>query len=242
MDCLKDIRWVFGVWCLGFLAYSRRAMHLLRSHALGTEVIDELDHQIHGVIGDPLIDPDRGKIVAFFVKTPSSPEPLLLQTQDILSWGKRVHIREPESMGPVDDMLRLQPFLQDDRPLISQRIRTKSGVTLGKCRDIQFNTEHFEVEWLFPRKFLKKALPLPASDILEITKEAIIVKDQTPREEKVSVEEGEAATAIDSVIAPAAPGRSLTRRAHRINAPEAVRLAGDFNRRTRIRKHSPDAR
>ena len=217
-------------------------MHLLRSNALGTEVIDELDHQIQGVIRDLLIDPDRGKIVACSVQTPFAPEPLLLQTQDILSWGKRVHIREKESMGPVDDMLRLQPFLQDERPLISQRIRTKGGISLGKCKDIQFNTEHFEVEWLFPRKFLRKELPLPASDILEITKEAIIVKDQTPREEKVTAEERDVAPAVESVIAPAAPGRSLTRGACRVDVPEAVRLAGDFNRRTRIRKHSTDTR
>jgi uncharacterized protein YrrD len=159
-------------------------MHLLRSAAIGTEVIDEQDHQIHGTVTDFVFDPDRGKLVAVLVDSPDSADLLALQTQDIAAWGQRIHIKETDMLGVPDEILRLKPLFEDPRTIIGQYIKTKSGVAIGKCVDIQFDAAHFGIEWIFPRSFLKKGLPLPASDILEITKDAIIVKDQTPKEEK----------------------------------------------------------
>lgn len=183
-------------------------MHLLRSQALGTEVMDEVEHQIQGRVHDLLPDPDRGTIVGFLIRTTFFPGLLVLQTQDILSWGTRVHIRETEVMGPPEDIVRLQPFLQDHRRMVGQRIETKSGLSLGTCNDLQFNTDHFDIEWIFPRKFLRKGIPLPASDIVEVTPKAIIVKDQTPKEEKVLADDEETKQPVlDPVIAPA-PGRT----------------------------------
>src|SRR3989344_5056065 len=183
-------------------------MHILHSTALGTEVIDETDHQLQGVVADLLLDPDRGKIVALLIASPLSPDLLALQTQDIISWGQRIHIAEGERLGPPQEILRLEPFLEEKRKVLGQQIRTKSGVIMGKCADIQFNAERFNLEWIFPRKFLRKGIPLPATDILEVTEEAIIVKDQTPKEEKAPVEERVEAPKLEPVITPA-PGRSI---------------------------------
>src|SRR3989344_3206979 len=160
-------------------------MHLLRSAAIGTEVIDERDHQVQGVVSDIVLDADRGKLVALLIDAPASQDLLALQVDDVISWGQRIHIREGEVLGSPQEIIRLVPFLEDKRTIIGQAIQTKSGVLLGKCSDIQFDCEHFTLEWLFPRHFLRKGTPLPASDILEVTEEAIIVKDQTPKEEKV---------------------------------------------------------
>lgn len=185
-------------------------MHLLRSTALGTEVIDDTDHQVQGRVADLLIDPDRGKIMALFVSGPFSTQPLILQTQDIVSWGNRIHIREPEALVPAPEIVRLQPLMDDRRPLVGQRMRTKSGIVLGKCVDVQFRTDTFDVEWLFPRRFFRKGLALPASDILEITEEAIIVKDQGPRGDEAVIEERVEEGKLEPVIATAA-GRSPNR-------------------------------
>ena len=183
-------------------------MHLLHSPAIGTEVIDEADHQLQGVVAEILLDPDRGKIVALFIASPLSRDFLVLQTQDILSWGQRIHIAEAERIAPPQDILRLAPFLEEKRKMLGQRIQTKSGIVIGKCVDFQFNAERFNVEWIFPRKLLRKGIPLPATDILEVTEEAIIVKDQTPKEEKAPVEERVEAPKLEPVITPA-PGRSI---------------------------------
>ena len=179
-------------------------MHLLRSNAIGTEVIDEAEYQIHGKLTDLVIDPDRGKILALLLRSPFGTS-LALQTQDILSWGKRIHIGGADVLAPPQEFVRLEPFLRGDRPMIRQRIRTKGGVFLGTCVDLQFSADHFEVEWIFPRRFLRKGIPLPASDIIEITEDAIIVKDQIPKEESIVAEEAPVAEKIDPLVTPA-PG------------------------------------
>jgi sporulation protein YlmC with PRC-barrel domain len=185
-------------------------MHLLRSTAIGTEVIDNIDHHIHGKVSDVLIEPDRGKIIALFVEVPGMPELMALQTQDIASWGNRVHIRGPEVMGELDGFVRLASLLGDPRGVIGQSIRTKSGSFFGTCVDIQFRTDTFDIEWIFPRKFfILKGPALPVSDILEITSKAILIKDQGLAEEKR--EEGEAEPErLETVVTPAA-GRSASR-------------------------------
>lgn len=140
---------------------------------------------MQGIVADLLLDPDRGKLVALLVHSPASSALLALQIADILSWGKRIHIQDAERLWLPREIIRLAPFLEGKRRIIGQRIQTQSGVLLGKCVDIQFDAEHFTLEWIFPRRFLRKGIPLPASDILEITEQAIIVKDQTPKEEKI---------------------------------------------------------
>lgn len=174
-------------------------MHLLRSDTIGTEVIDDLDHHVHGIVMGLLIDPDRGKVIALFVGVPGASELFALQTQDIAAWGNRIHIREAELMGPVSDFIRLQEFLSDDRTVIGQQIRTKDGVKLGKCTDVQFETETFMVEWIFPRKFFRKGLAMPISDVLEIKSEAIIVKNQGPKGEEVTDEEPKMAINVETL-------------------------------------------
>ena len=88
-------------------------------------------------------------------------------------------------------------------PILSGCIRTKSGSSIGKCVDVQFRADTFDVEWIFPQKFFQKGLALPTSDILEVTEEAIIVKEQKPREEKrVEVEEEILETKLEATTSP----------------------------------------
>jgi uncharacterized protein YrrD len=183
-------------------------MRLLYSTVLGMEIIDEAEHQIHGTVSDLLIDPDRGKILALHASSPFSP-PSLVQTQDILSFGQRVHVRDAEVIGSAGEIIRLQPFLEGKRTIIHQAICTKRGMTLGKCIDLQFHPETFDIEWIFPRKFLRRGPAIPASDILEVTEDAIIVKDQGPRPEEAPVVETVPTPEVDPLISPIA-GRSAS--------------------------------
>jgi sporulation protein YlmC with PRC-barrel domain len=178
-------------------------MHLLRSKALGTEIIDNIDHHVQGRVADFLIDADRGKILAIFVKASGMSDLLILQTEDIVSWGNRVHIRDAETIGEISDFIRLQKFLQDERSVIGQRIVTKNGIPFGKCIDIQFRTDTFDVEWIFPRKFFRKGPALPSNEILEITTDAIIVKDQGLKEEKIEAVKDAKNAKLETVVSPA---------------------------------------
>ena len=107
---------------------------------------------------------------------------LFCGSQDIVRWGTRVYITDLHMLAPVSDRIRLQPLLEDGRQLLGQRIQTVSGVLLGICGDVQFNTESMRVEWLFPRKWFSWNVALPASDIQEVTHTAITVADPLKKE------------------------------------------------------------
>jgi len=153
------------------------------------EVIDSIDHQIHGKAADIIIDPDRGKIVALLIKRTGISQYHGLMVEDIESWGNRIHIRNSDVVGEISDFLRLKPYLEDSRTFVAQPIRTQGGRTIGRCNDVQFRTDTFDLEWIFPRRFFRNGLPLPVSEILKVTPEAIIIKDQGPKKEEVPAEE-----------------------------------------------------
>ena len=60
---------------------------------------------------------------------------------------------------------------------MGQRLQTESGVALGVCRDAQFDTKLFRLEWLFPRLFLRWGVAVPASAIVEVRTDAVMVRD-----------------------------------------------------------------
>lgn len=166
-------------------------MHMRAFQAQGTQVIDDSTQQTLGVISDPLIDPDTGRIVGFFVLPLMIGEgELFLQSTDIASWGTRIHVLSVDRLGPPEDYVRLQKHLQDPRTFLGQKIRTKpGGRSLGTLDDVQFNTRTFAVEWLFPRKLFFIRQPIPVTEVLEVTEEAIWVRDPIRPVKEVIMEE-----------------------------------------------------
>lgn len=154
-------------------------MHIRQSFSRGMQVVDDSTQQTVGILDEPLIDPDNGRITGFFVLPMFLGESrLFLQSADIASWGTRVHVLSEDRLGPPEDFVRLSARLQDPRAFLGQTIRVSgTGRTLGVLDDVQFNTRHFMVEWLFPRRWFFVRQPLPASDIVEVTEEAIWVKN-----------------------------------------------------------------
>lgn len=154
-------------------------MHVRFSRALGTQVMEAGSGEIIGLISDILIQPNTGKIEGFFITLPSffATEPLFLSVLDIIHWGTRVTIRDPDALCPVSDLLRLQDLLDDDRIILGQKMITQSGRKIGVCKDVQFDTKKMRVEWLFPKKYFRWGTSLPASEIVEVTSDAIVMKD-----------------------------------------------------------------
>lgn len=127
-----------------------------------------------------LLQPDLGIVQGFFVRgagTPLRVAELFLAVPDILHWGTRVRVRSDETLAPVEELVRLQAQLHEGRKILGQRIVTEAGRGLGRCRDVQFETKTFRLEWIFPKKFLRLRTPLPASSIIEVRREAVIVRD-----------------------------------------------------------------
>lgn len=164
-------------------------MHVRFSTCKGTAVVEEGTEEGIGILSDILIHPDKGTVEGFFVQASGIGfgEEAFLLSSDIVHWGVSVRVRDRAVLGDITDIVRLQDILRQRRPVLGQRIRTESGRTLGRCLDVQFNTERFVLEWLFPKKWFWWGVALPVSDIVEVKEDAIIVREgiaSVPEKEK----------------------------------------------------------
>lgn len=159
-------------------------MHVRFTTCIGMPVTDNQLEEDIGGIADILIQPDTGVIEGFFVTIPAflHARTLFLSAVDIMHFGARVRVRHGETLSPVEDIVRLQTVLEDKRPVLGQRMVTESGKVLGACRDVQFETQTFHVEWFYPRKWFWWKAPVAAINILEIRPDAIVVRDPVLRQ------------------------------------------------------------
>lgn len=149
------------------------------SRSVGLPVIEEDTGELIGTISGMLLHPDTGVVEGFFVhaQIPFSPVHPFLLCNDILHWGTRISIRHRDVLASVEDVIRLRELLEKPRPILGQIMVTEGGTTLGRCRDVQFSTKDFRLEWLFPKKFFRWGIPVPASQIIEVKRDAIIIKE-----------------------------------------------------------------
>ncbi len=165
-------------------------MHVRFSVCRGMPVTTQEDEVVIGTVTDILLDPDRGTVEGFFVCIPGflSSTTLFLSVQDILRFSMTVLVRSEEVLVEPGEIFRLESLVTDSRTVLRQRMQTKSGKIVGRCRDVQFSTHTWTLEWLFPRSFFRWGVAVSAADILEITPQAIIVKDPVVKvEEKESL-------------------------------------------------------
>ncbi|MDO8468689.1 MAG: hypothetical protein Q7S29_02935 [Candidatus Peribacter sp.] len=135
--------------------------------------------EVIGTVRGILLHPDRGTVEGFFVRVPGafSASSLFLSTFDVAHFGRSILVRDHDRVAPAADFIRVQPLLADPRTVLGQRIRTESGAVLGRCRDIQFETGSMRLVWLFPKRWFRWRNPVAVRDIVEISPEAIIVRD-----------------------------------------------------------------
>ncbi len=164
-------------------------MHVRFTTVIGMPVTDDQSDEDIGIITNVLIQPDTAKIEGFFVMIPAflSAQTLFLPAVDIVHFGSRIRIRHTDALAPLSDMVRLQSLLEDGRRVLGQRMETESGVVLGTCRDVQFETLSFQIEWLFPRRWFQWKRGVPRSGILEVRQESILVRDPGAKVKKASV-------------------------------------------------------
>lgn len=161
------------------------------SRVLGLPVQESESGGVLGTIGGIVLHPDTGVVEAFTVRVSAgmfAHRDLLLLPMDILHWGLRMTVRDGDVLALPEDIVRLQPLLTGNRPVLGQRMVTESGRALGRCSDLQFSTRDFRLEWLFPKRLLRWGIPVPASQILEVRSDAIIVRDAAVPEKKDAME------------------------------------------------------
>jgi len=164
-------------------------MHVRFTTAVGLPVFDDDASEVVGMLSGIFLHPDTGKVEGFFVRTQTNfgKQQLFLSSLDIRRWGLRVVIRSADMLSPLEDRVRLRTLLDERRFILDQRILTDTGRYLGTCRDVQFDTDLFMVEWIWPKKWWRWGMPIALSQILEVRRDAIIVRDPSaPAPEKAT--------------------------------------------------------
>lgn len=150
-------------------------MHVRLSMCLGMPLVDDRNDDLLATVSGVFLHPDLGKLEGLFVRTERGEE--FLATSDIAHWGRSIVVRDPDAVAPLEERVRLSALWEEGRPVIGQKIVTESGLMVGSCADIQFETETFRLEWLFPRRFFRWKPPIPAGAIIEVRADAVRVRE-----------------------------------------------------------------
>src|SRR5665213_4361316 len=144
-------------------------MHVRYSTMIGMALTEDGADDAVGSIAGILLHPVELKVEGFFVSAkPLSSEPLFLAVHDILHLGNRVRVRSTDVLSPADERVRLLPLLEDPRTVLGQKMVTQSGRIIGRCRDVQYETKTFQLEWLFPKRFFRWQVPIPRTSIVQV--------------------------------------------------------------------------
>lgn len=154
-------------------------MHVRLSTSLHTPVFERDGDEVLGFLSGLLLQPDTGAIEGIYVEAPRflARDQYFCPAMDIIHWGASIEVRGADSLAPPGEHIRLQTLFEDGRTILGQLIRTEGGRPLGHCKDLQFDTERMQVEWLFPKRLWRWGVALPLSDVVEVRREAVIVRD-----------------------------------------------------------------
>ena len=185
-------------------------MHVRLSTSRGLPVREEQNGEVVGSLSGILIGPDSGAIEGFYIDVPGfvGNMELFCSALDVLKWGTTISIRDRDRVSSVEDRVRLLPLLEDKRTVIDQIVCTESKKRLGKCKDVQFDTEKMQLTWIFPKRWWWWGIAIPRSEIIEITSDAICVKDPpvTSTQLEEAFDPAEALEALQDITDPVHPG------------------------------------
>lgn len=141
---------------------------------------------------DLIFDPDTGVMVAVSVH-PRVRE--VVAAHDIKAWSPSIVIRDYDSITAPEDVVKVQQALRRRGPLFRSRVVTRSGKDLGRVVDYLVDLDadrllKIMVAKLFLGIFVFNERIFPASDIVEMRPDRIIVRDDS---ETVRVPVGEQA-------------------------------------------------
>ena len=154
-------------------------MHVRYGSAQGLSVLEESTGEDLGILSGVVLHPDELKVEGFFVRMQGffHGEDLFLPSAAIQHWGTRVRVGHAHHIAPISELVRMQSILESGRTILGQKILGEAGEDLGTCRDVQFSTMDFSLEWIFPKKRLRWRRPIPVSAILEVRPDAVVVRD-----------------------------------------------------------------
>jgi uncharacterized protein YrrD len=135
---------------------------------------------------DPIIDPRRLNIVAFYCEGPGLDfDPAVLHTADIREFSEvGIIVNDSDDLMPPEDLVRLKEVLSYEFTLPEARVLDTNNNKLGKVGDYAIDTESFYIHKIYVKRPLLKSLNdaelvIDRSQIVEVNKGEIIVKAPT---------------------------------------------------------------
>jgi uncharacterized protein YrrD len=141
-------------------------------------IVTDSGHRI-GRVFDIVLNTDTGKVVGFLT-APSARK--VLSPMDIISWDKAMIVHDEESILDIEEIHQVKESLKKNIRVHRAPVYTKSRQYLGKVLDYAVNDRMFVLTKIIVAKTFLGIISyghriIAHKDILEIKKDAVIVKD-----------------------------------------------------------------
>jgi sporulation protein YlmC with PRC-barrel domain len=152
------------------------------SQILGTPILSHAEGEPLGLLGQPIIHPDTGKIEAFWVKPLTLPiKQGVLLVDDITEWKKYLYIRDERVIAEPNEVIRIAEILDRKEYIFGNRVKGESGKGYGRVLDADFDDRKMYLRYLHVRRswlFLAgKTRFFHFDSIVQVLPECVLVKD-----------------------------------------------------------------
>ncbi len=160
-------------------------MLITASKFIGTPILSMQASGQIGQVTDFIIEPESLKAIAFIVSGPGiNPETDILDAKSIREYSSYgIVIDSEDDLTARGDVIRIDKVLELNFALNDLIVETKKGSKLGHIVNFTMTSDNFTVQQLIVRRPKLKAiidaeLTIPRSEIVEVTDDKIIVKDE----------------------------------------------------------------
>lgn len=142
-----------------------------------------------------ILDPNDLKVAAFYLDGPElgGENGTILQTQKIREFSSDgIIIDSIDDFVNSGDVVRLDKIIDLDFDLINKKVESKKGSKLGKVINYNINTADFAVQQFtvqrpFMKAFLDPELLIGRSEVVKVTDDKVIVKDEEDKLKKTAL-------------------------------------------------------
>ncbi|MBR3143672.1 PRC-barrel domain-containing protein [Candidatus Saccharibacteria bacterium] len=160
-------------------------MLITASKFIGTPILSMQASGRIGAITDFIIEPESLKAIAFFTAGPGiNKESNILDAKSIREYSNYgCVVDSADELVAYGDVIRIDKVLDLRFNLIGIKVVTKKGTKLGRVEDFTMTEDNYTIQQLIIKRpsiksFLDSELTIPRSEIVEITDDKIIVKDE----------------------------------------------------------------
>ena len=177
-------------------------MRRLYSEIIGSQFKDTHTGEVLALLKDLIIDPETGKVEAFWVKPMTVPlSNAIIQVQDVLDWKKHIYVKGEQVIADPADVIRITDILEKKRLFMGNSVRGEAGDQFGRVYNLDFDSKTYYLKNISTQKSVLGIIGYDSrifsySRIVEVLENEIIVDDNI-------LEEEIAETQLDTSITPA---------------------------------------